>query len=106
MSLDWYDPQHPCFDATDLKEPRTRRHTPEPWKKAKEPGSDPTAFMIVSGELTPELPQSIAHWMREANADRIVAAVNAVAGIPTEELTRLGLGGLAKIYADKNQSNA
>ena len=40
-----------------------------------------------------------------ANAARIVAAVNAVAGIPTEDLVRLGLGGLAKIYADSRQQN-
>lgn len=40
------------------------------------------------------------------NATRIAAAVNAVAGITTKELQKLGLGGLAKIYADRNQNNA
>ena len=29
MSQDWYDPQHPCVDATDLKEPRTMSPTKE-----------------------------------------------------------------------------
>ena len=30
MSQDWYDPQHPCLDATDLKEPRTWKHISTP----------------------------------------------------------------------------
>ena len=75
-------------------------HTPEPWELT---GSGIVA--VGQKDLIGKVFYD-GNNNADANAARIVAAVNAVAGIPTEELTRLGLGGLAKIYADRNQSNA
>ena len=62
-------------------------HTPEPWKNVK-------GVHVVSGEKqiarcwVENRPVSVAH----ANARRIVACVNACAGIPTEVLERYKLG--------------
>ena len=77
-------------------------HTPEPWKLDGTniiAGDGHTATTFTDTSL-PDRGKSRG----DANAARIVAAVNAVAGITTEELKRLGVGGLGKIYADRNQA--
>ena len=78
-------------------------YTPEPWdtrmleNRAHIYAGEGNGFtQVADADMSVLHPQAQC----EANAARIVAAVNAVAGIPTEELTRLGLGGLAKIYAE------
>ena len=68
-------------------------HTPEPWHvRHPEPG----AWHIVDD---PEAPATIAilpaKAESEANARRIVAAVNACAGIATADLERMDPGELA-----------
>lgn len=71
----------------------TTQHTPEPWRVAEESfdnggiqesvirGLDGRAAIAVTLEFGPNNP-----GMREANARRIVACVNACAGIRTEAL--------------------
>lgn len=91
-----------------------QEHTKEPWHYETHPsiagiygGLKEKGEEIIIASLSTEASEGNQMYPdAHANAARIVAAVNAVAGIPTEELTRLGLGGLAKIYADRNQSNA
>ena len=65
-------------------------HTPEPWKAV----SQEKGIRIVSvpGE-------NIALCHTDPNGIRIVAAVNAVAGMTTEDLQALGVGGVTKLYA-------
>ena len=78
-------------------------HTPEPWRTSSD------GMAIYFHELmVAELQQnSDTHDpISRADAARIVAAVNAVAGITTEELQALGLGGLAKLYADTRRHGA
>ena len=79
-----------------------RQHTPEPWKIGNR-------GMIYTDDLRLAIMEPCKDASIEeqaANAARIVAAINTVAGMTTEELQALGLGGLAKLYADRNQSNA
>ena len=61
-------------------------YTPEPWKKLRDPESDSVAFMVESEELDNSPPRGIAHWMREADADRSVACVNGCAGLTEDEI--------------------
>ena len=74
------------------------QHTKEPWKIEQ---SKHGLLGIYGNGESKAVCGTIRKEVRDkTNLARIVAAVNAVAGIPTEELTRLGLGGLAKMYVD------
>lgn len=69
--------------------------TPEPWHTLQQPdatANEATSVIQAGNEY-------LAWMMTPSNAARIVAAVNAVAGMTTEELRTLGFGGLAKLYA-------
>ena len=57
-------------------------HTPEPWSY----GEDNDGWYVEKDRL------QIAHGLSEEDARRIVACVNACAGIPTEVLERYKLG--------------
>ena len=78
----------------------SEQHTPEPW--AIDPYSDCDTIAIHSPakdehvcilQVDADYPDALA----EANARRIVASVNATAGIPTATLEAMGEGGMAKL---------
>ena len=85
------------------------RYTKEPWQTRSEnqhteivgyPDQQSVEFVAETNldvvTQRPKLSQRTIQ-LAQANAQRIVVAVNAVAGIPTETLERLGLAGLTKI---------
>lgn len=59
----------------------TPMHTPEPWAVAPE-----GRFQKVEGNGYPVAEMWLSDGNHKANARRIVACVNACAGLPTEEL--------------------
>lgn len=72
------------------------KHTAEPWRVE----SDPVDVLDTRGGFiaTTLAPSSSVGTARDyANARRIVAAVNAVAGMTTEELESFGHGELAEM---------
>jgi hypothetical protein len=60
------------------------KHTPEPWELKTTAGSDHTLCTIYSSKAG----RGIARHVLPEDASRIVACVNACAGIPTEDLER------------------
>lgn len=76
-------------------------HTPEPWwRDGREVGSSPIMDIKV-GRI-----DGADYSQATANARRIVACVNACAGMPTEEIESYGFGALAECarnWARKDQ---
>lgn len=72
------------------------KHTPEPWRIE----CDAADRNVIRGgaEEKPTTVIVVDSWVKEANARRIVAAVNACAGIATETLEREGEFVRAKSY--------
>jgi hypothetical protein len=64
-------------------------HSPEPWIALKS-GGEPWEHRVIQaadqGSVASMLGNTLA--FREADAERIVAAINACRGIPTEELAK------------------
>ena len=78
------------------------KHTKEPWHLFSHRGSKTVAILDVKKRHQPE----VVKWggfdeepfsLQEANAKRIVAAVNFCEGLSNEELARLGGGSLMKL---------
>ena len=63
-------------------------HTPEPWKLWRD--MDPSAPIGIQGQ-SGDLVCEMARWAAEANSARIVACINACAGMddPAAEIARL-----------------
>lgn len=89
-------------------EPRTTQHTPEPWEVDRPaPGNNPMIVaedgrdvaLVYDGYLHGDPTGAFPSAMIEANALRIVAAVNACAGIPTELLKSPDAGKASRIHA-------
>ena len=88
------------------------QHTPEPWKVSTgNLDEDGRRFLSIVDSLnrvicqTVSIPQAdqrigspYTREANDANAARIVAAVNVVTGMTTEDLQTLGLGALANLY--------
>ena len=68
-------------------------HTPEPWSY----GEDNDGWYVEKDGL------QIAHGLSEEDARRIVACVNACAGLPTEVLERYKLGVIGVDYKSTKQ---
>ena len=77
MSQDWYDPQHPCLDATDLKEPRTMRRLSS---QGVSGGQEVTRTFHLSLEEARWLQNRLKRFRRLQNGDRDgrIRAVRAV----------------------------
>jgi hypothetical protein len=92
----------------------TTEHTPEPWTtgsatessnfgdwqariRAKDSNGNVTVAKVLSGNGKEHDTKEVA----EANARRIVACVNACAGISTETLDKRGVGGLDVSSAER-----
>lgn len=61
-------------------------HSPEPWDADGRLVFAGTKLVARCSECHPARYETPQHWTQEANARRIAAAVNACAGIPTEQL--------------------
>lgn len=82
----------------------TIEHTPEPWAWDSTaphilcaPGKGPTGGRIDEKTVILMLSKNARLRMKEANADRIVACVNACAGVSNYQLT---LGGVRALLQD------
>ncbi len=70
-------------------------HTPEPWFF----GHDPVSDFYVRGTPEEGISLYLGQHMNMADARRIVACVNACAGLPTDVLDQMA--GIAKLAQDK-----
>lgn len=83
------------------------QHTPEPWALRDE-SQKGHGFSIYSPQ-SPYWSSEVAHYIGEKDAKRIIACVNACAGIPTEALENGALGDALKtlaLYADPHNWNS
>jgi len=62
------------------------KHTTEPWKKSKKQDGDIEIWAIGTPKIAMVLSRFVSYNEQEANARRILAAVNACKGIPIEAL--------------------
>jgi hypothetical protein len=97
--MDALEPLDGCFSGSS--ELTNQDHTPEPWRLLNHEwrnmliyGDDPR---VKEGRFIAEV--NLYFSGAEANARRIVAAVNACAGVPTAELEEVG-GHFGGVYAD------
>ena len=63
------------------------KHTPEPWSVDPDSTDYCASILDANGADTILLGDYADWWMTKANARRVVACVNACAGIPTYQLT-------------------
>lgn len=69
-------------------------HAPEPWRKDELGNIVNADFMIYSNRWP-------CTMYRKEDVDRLIACVNACAGIPTEDLAQIRHAALVKIQGDK-----
>lgn len=76
------------------------KHTPEPWSVDPDSTDYYASILDADGADTILLGDYGDWWMTKANARRIVACVNACAGIETGHLEKYGLPDLAQKISD------
>ena len=76
------------------------KHTPEPWSVDPDSTDYYASILDADGADTILLGDYVDWWMTKANARRIVACVNACAGIETGHLEKYGLPDLAQKISD------
>lgn len=87
------------------------QHTPEPWRVCEPPNNDMITCDAVSGRYLVYCTRAggqdgickISEQEQEANARRIVACVNACAGISTDTLIEYGDGNLEALFKMQQQ---
>jgi hypothetical protein len=80
-------------------------HTKEPWEVKTVPNTDQTYFIQSKIGTIASVKNGYGWQEVEANARRIVACVNACAGIPTESLNQGGLDALIDAHIRIGRSN-
>lgn len=76
------------------------KHTPEPWSVDPDSTDYYASILDADGADTILLGDYVDWWMTKANARRIVACVNACAGIETGHLEKYGLPDFAQKIFD------